>query len=76
MLQSVEEVYEEIWIDKGMDKKLAKGITKALITGRKNNQNEIAIKMLRAGWLKNEQIAEFTGLDKAEIEQWEQYIKC
>jgi len=82
MLQSVEEAYEEIWMDRGMEKGIEKGIEigkeKGIEIGKekgiKKGIEKTAVKMLRAGWLKKEQIVELTGLDPARVDELEKTL--
>jgi len=63
MLQSIEEVGIEKGMDIGMD------------IGRKEAMEETAVQLLRSGWLKKEQIAEITKLDKAKLDELEKGLK-
>ena len=58
MLQSVEEVYEEILMDRGMEK----------------GKEETAVNLLRSGWLTKEQIAETTELSIQRINELEKNL--
>ncbi len=79
MLQSVEEVFIEKGkeIGVGIGKEIGVGIGKEIGVGigRKEAMEETAIQLFCSGWLKKEQIAEITKLDKAKLDELEKNLK-